>query len=238
MRQENIIQQYEKLNEEVYTTDMTSSYRKYDEAFIHTKAYKHIAGIIRQTLHSLPSGARVLDVGCGTGRYFHLLDNISTLTGIDVSHNMLEQARFPFRRELIPVNDITLIEGNFYHYDFGAEKFDFIYSIGVLGEHVPFDTHICNRLFELLNEDGKLLFTVVDIEPRKNLKRKLAERLYPILPGSIKKVLDKRWETCYMTYDQLNDIMKQSGFSSYTITRYVSEDPKWEGVHLECVATR
>ena len=38
------------------------------------------------------SGLRVLDLGCGTGRYFHCLNNISCLVGIDISPDMLEVA--------------------------------------------------------------------------------------------------------------------------------------------------
>ena len=37
----------------------------------------------------------VLDLGCGTGRYFWGLRNVTTLTGLDASAPMLEEARHP-----------------------------------------------------------------------------------------------------------------------------------------------
>ncbi|HRO42978.1 MAG TPA: class I SAM-dependent methyltransferase [Flavipsychrobacter sp.] len=238
MNAKNLVQQALLENEKVYDTDMSNSYRNYDEEFVHTKAYEHIAGKIKELTQSFPYQISVLDVGCGTGRYFHILQNLKELTGIDVSGNMLQKAKKPFRRADIPLEDIKLIEGNFYDYDFGNKKFDFIYSIGVLGEHTVFDKHVCRKLRSLLNYSGKIFFSVVDIEPRKNTKRKLAEAAYPLMPKSMKQIFDKRWQTCYMTYKQLDDIVKTERFSSYEIDRYVSEDPLWEGVHLECTAYR
>jgi len=236
MKANDLVKQSLLENEKVYDTGMSINYRKYDEEFVNTKAYSHIAGKIRALTGAFTHPIDVLDVGCGTGRYFHVLQHLQELTGIDVSANMLEKARDPFRRSDMPLASIQLIEGNFYDYDFGNRKFDFIYSVGVLGEHTVFDQHICAKLFSLLKEGGKLFFTVVDIEPRKNTKRKLAEAAYPFLPKSIQEIFDKRWESCYMTYEDLDNIMKAEPFDFYEIERYVSEDPLWEGVHLECIA--
>lgn len=238
MTDRQTILHYEQENEQVYTETMTTGYRKYDAEFIHTKAYQHFSSLIKETLKTLPTPVSVLDVGCGTGRYFHVLTNIASLTGIDVSENMLKEAANPYKREDVPVDEIKLIHSNFYFHDFGNEKFDFIYSIGVLGEHAIFDAHTRDKLFYLLNKGGKLVFSVVDLEPRKNWKRKLAETLYPLLPKSLKSALDKRWKICYMTWAQLDEMMKAGQFSHYEIKRYASEDPKWEGVHLECIATK
>lgn len=231
-----LVQQSLLENERVYDVGMSTNYRKYDEAFVHTKAYTHIAGKISRLSGSFKRPISVLDVGCGTGRYFHTLNNLNELVGIDVSANMLREARNPYRKADVANASIELIQGNFYNYNFGDRKFDFIYSIGVLGEHTVFDQHVCHKLYSLLADNGVLLFSVVDIEPRKNFKRRMAEALYPFLPIRLQKVLDNRWATCYMTYEELDDIMKGENFTSHEIERYVSEDPLWEGVHLECIA--
>jgi ubiquinone/menaquinone biosynthesis C-methylase UbiE len=238
MNSHNLVSQRLVENEKNYNPDMCNSYRRYDEQFIHTKAYLHYAGQIRKLTEDFRRPISVLDVGCGTGRYFHALRNLQSLTGIDVSPNMLAQAQDPFQRGAIPLQHIELIQGNFYDYNFGGQQFDFIYSVGVLGEHTVFDQHICDKLHGLLKDNGRLFFTNVDIEPRKNLKRKSAEAVYPLMPESMKRIFDKRWQTCYMTYRQLDEVMKQGMFSSYQISRYVSEDPSWKGVHLDCFAAK
>jgi SAM-dependent methyltransferase len=179
-----------------------------------------------------------LDIGCGTGRFFHLFNNVALLTGIDVSKDMLAFANNPLPPGQLDINTLELIEASFFTHDFKDVKYDIIYSIGVLGEHVPFDETTAEKIYGLLSENGKAYFTIVDLEPRKNTKRKIAETLYPLLPKGIRQKLDARWEICYLTYDELDAIMKPQPFSSYKIERYTSEDPLWEGVHLECFASK
>ncbi|MBS1781885.1 MAG: class I SAM-dependent methyltransferase [Bacteroidetes bacterium] len=223
---------------QVYDPATTVNYRQYDDKFIQTKAYLHLAGKLSNLCQSFERPIAMLDVGCGTGRYFHVLTNVDRLFAMDYSENMLVQAQHPFREAEISMDKIVFKQGNFYDFDFENQSFDFIYSIGVLGEHTVFDRHVCNKLFELLRPGGKLFFTVVDLEARKTFKRKIMESLYPFVPTSIKQILDKRWETCYLTWNQLENIVSKQGFKTYQIERYASEDPKWKGVHLECIATK
>ncbi|MBS1589455.1 MAG: class I SAM-dependent methyltransferase [Bacteroidetes bacterium] len=222
----------------VYDPTTTANYRQYDEDFIHTKAYLHLASKLKFLCQSFERPITILDVGCGTGRYFHVLTHVDRLIALDYSENMLLQAQHPFREAEIPMDKIVFHQGNFYDFDFGNQSFDFIYSIGVLGEHTVFDEHVCNKLFKLLRPGGKLYFTVVDLQSRKSFKRKIMEALYPFTPIGIKRILDKRWETCYLTWTQLDNIVSKQGFEVYQIERYISEDPKWKGVHLECIATK
>ena len=53
----------------------------------------------------------VLDLGCGTGRYFWGLRNARALTGIDASEAMLEEARRPIHAERLTALPITLFRG-------------------------------------------------------------------------------------------------------------------------------
>src|SRR3974390_2519613 len=57
--------------------------------------YAQAFGILEQLLlNELPSGARILDVGCGTGHLSkRLFDRGYLVTGIDISEDMLEYAR-------------------------------------------------------------------------------------------------------------------------------------------------
>ncbi len=238
MKSNSLLQQSLRENAAVYNADMSLNYRRYDEQFIHTPAYTHIAGKISALTSAFQRPISILDIGCGTGRYFHALHNARSIMGIDVSPEMLREARTPFGAERLANIRVELVSGNFYDHEFGGRKFDFIYSIGVLGEHTVFDSHVAGKMFELLREGGVCFFSVVDIEPRKNAKRRLAEVAYPFLPRPVKAVLDKRWETCYMTLEQLTEIMNKQNFRNFEIERYISEDPLWEGVHLECIARK
>ncbi|MEV5303892.1 MULTISPECIES: class I SAM-dependent DNA methyltransferase [Streptomyces] len=66
--------------------------KRYDEAFPHKEG--QIAAVQR-LLSELPAGARVLDVGCGTGlpTAGQLTDAGHRVTGVDLSAGMLELAR-------------------------------------------------------------------------------------------------------------------------------------------------
>lgn len=222
----------------LYNKDYSENYRHFDEQFADMPDYKHFVPLLKQITASFNRPIKVMEVGCGTGRYFHALQNTEELTGIDISAHMLEMAKTPLKSNEVNIPLINLIEGSVFEHDFGKEKFDFIYSIGVLGEHAPFTKQICEKLYNLLNEDGILYFTVVDIDDRKNFKRKLAETAYPLLPGAIKAILNKRWETNYMTFIQLDQMMSASRFDEYNIDVYRAAGGGWVGAHLECTAQK
>ena len=102
-----------------------------------------------------------LEIGCGTGRYFHALKNIDKLTGIDPSEKMLIEAKTPFKKESIAASVITLVQSDLMNYLPGT-KFDFVYSFGVLGEHIPFDRNSAKHIHTLLQNNGDFYFTVIN----------------------------------------------------------------------------
>lgn len=76
--------------------------------------------IVRELLSmlKLPQNGQLLDIGCGTGNYtlqFH--NNGASCTGIDISHEMLSQAR-------MKSSEITWIQGNACQLPFKNEKYD------------------------------------------------------------------------------------------------------------------
>ena len=82
----------------------------------------------------------MLDLGCGTGRYFWGLRQVKTLTGLDASAAMLDEARHPIHADRVAAGSaITLVEGDVMTHEFAPASFDLVYSIGVLAEHVPLD---------------------------------------------------------------------------------------------------
>lgn len=222
----------------LYDQSYSENYRHFDDRYVGSPDYNHFVPLLKELTASFKRPIKVLEVGCGTGRYFHALQNTYELTGIDIAKPMLKLAENPLKSEEVSIPLINLIEGSVFEHDFGDERFDLIYSIGVLGEHAPFTKAICDKLFNLLNDDGTVYTTIVDLENRKNMKRRLAETAYPLLPGRIKEVLDKRWVSNYMTHHELDRLMSASQFDDYNITNYKAEGGGWTGAHHEVIANK
>jgi len=108
----------------------------------------------------------VLELGCGTGRYFHLLSNVSTLVGVDISSAMLERANENLQTMSALSGCTRLINSDFVNLQL-HELFDFIYSIGTLGEYCKFNSEIISKIIGWLKPSGFLFFTIVDAESYK-----------------------------------------------------------------------
>ena len=165
---------------------------------------------------------------------------VEKIIGIDISTYMLEQAANPIRKEDIKTTKIDLLCGNIFEIDLPMQSFDFIYSLGVLGERSPFDQFICNKLYNLLKPNGKLYFSVEDIASKKNksLKRTIVKIMYPLLPTIFQKKFNERWKGFSMSHEELKGIMEHSDFVDYEISRHLSTAPKWKGAHYLCLAKK
>ena len=137
----------------------------------------------------------VLDLGCGTGRYFWGLRRVATLTGLDASAPMLDEARHPIHADRLPVVPISLIHGDVMSHAFPSGSFDLVYSIGELAEHVPLDRTVAERVHAWLRPGGRLAFTSVHPEspsvPR-TLPRRLASAAVAVLPEALTGTLHPR----------------------------------------------
>jgi len=105
---------------------------------------------------------KVLDLGCGNGRFYNSFKNVDYL-GIDVSTKLIEIAKRLHPEAKFEVSSIESMPDKF---------FDKIYSIAVL-HHIPSHELRLNFLKEIkraLKDDGKLILTVW------NLKEKMKKR--------------------------------------------------------------
>lgn len=224
----------------VFDQNYSKNYRDSDELEVQSDEHVRLCETLRQISISFGHAVSALDLGCGTGRYFHCLQNVERLVAIDVAIEMLKQARSPVKGQSFNIRRLDLICANGLDIQLFTQ-FDFIYSIGVLGEHAPWDVPTCNRLFDLLKPGGKLFFTVVDVFsrfPYMTWKRRLAETVNLVLPSSWKGRLRERLETFYMTERELTAIFKKSKFGNYESRKHVSTARLWTGAHYECVATK
>ena len=112
---------------------------------------------------SVPCNARpfsVLDVGCGTGRYFRFFADADLVVGLDPSSEMLKQAQCAVGVETLrrpPVlvigktDDIPLLPGTF----------DLVYCIGVLGQLVPISKAQLEYLLKFCRKGGTAILSVL-----------------------------------------------------------------------------
>jgi SAM-dependent methyltransferase len=231
----------EKRIKQQYDQSYSRGYRIRDEIEVTTEDHAHHCAILRSLTTKFDHEISALDIGCGTGLFFHCLRNTKTLVGIDVSPFMLEEANNPVKPEDITVKNIDLRCENIFDIEFPEHSFEFVYSIGVLGNHSPFDLFVCDKVHRLLKENGVFFFTVVDISSklqRKSMKRRMAESVYPMLPRPLKTRLDRRWHYFYMTREDLDTVMRRSPFQNYQIQRSVSTSPMWRGAYFECIARK
>lgn len=230
---------------DMYNEQHSKEYRNGDESAIQYGSRKHYCNLLQEISVSFDYKISVLDVGCGTGRYFHCLRNVKKLIGLDISFHMLKQALNPVKKKEIDVANLELLCGDIFNISISSQFFDFIYSIGVLGEYSPFNPYICNKLFDLLKPYGKLFITIVDINSRMqhlenelpNLKRRILAKTFPFLPSKIKKYFNRNLSSLYMTDKEIIDILKRSAFTKHEISKYKNPTGSgWQGTHYDCLA--
>jgi SAM-dependent methyltransferase len=223
---------------------ITAQYRRDDEIEVRTANHRRLCRLLGSISRSFAHPIRALDVGCGTGRYFHCLESVSDLTGLDVSNEMLTAAREPVLSELVTARHINLLRGNAYLVNFPPGSFDFIYSLGMFGQGCPVNVEICTRLYQWLAPGGKLLFNTVDFAglPLKDqaLKR-IRSIVYPALTKPLKRKLDSRKRRSPwfgMSRRALVRVLNQSPFRDFQVTSHACESPLWQGRHLQCLASK
>ena len=143
---------------ELYTDAYADRYLAQDNVAGPSDAVARLSAWLRAICAGFQGPIDALDLGCGTGRYFHALVGVRRLVGIDVSRAMLDRAR----KRNSAASVVSLIEGDFLTHEFGAAEFDFVYAIGVLAEHSPFDAILAARVRRWLKPGGRFAFTTVD----------------------------------------------------------------------------
>ena len=110
------------------------------------------------SLLPMESGAKVLDLGCGTGleleEYFNLNPD-ANVTGIDLSEAMLKSLK-----EKFPNKSINLVLGSYFDVPCGENKYDAAVSVESL-HHFPAEQKetVYRKLFAALKENGRFVLT-------------------------------------------------------------------------------
>lgn len=219
-------------------------YRRDDELEVQSSNHRRLWALLRGICLSFPFPITVLEAGCGTGRYFHCLENVEQLVGLDVSPEMLEGAENPVLREHISIGRVSLVCENVFRATFAPGTFDFIYSLGMFGNGCPMTPEIGERFFRWLRGGGKLFFDVLSSAnlPFQVQMRQRARRIaYPFLPPRIRRRLDRRqarMPLCALSGIELNAIMGLTPFDEFYISIQTDAPTRWGGAHLECLAVK
>jgi SAM-dependent methyltransferase len=237
---------YQELEEAVREgyRQVSARYRGDDEIEVLTRNHFRLARLLKAVCQSFPSRIRVLDLGCGTGRYFHCLPNVSELTGIDISEDMLAAARAPVLKEQITAERIRLCRGNACLVSFPAGSFDFVYSLGMFGHGCPVTVELCNRIYDWMSPGGKFLFNVVDSAglPVCTRMRRWARRFVPAALPKLWRPREhgRRAQTPLfaLTKGDAEQLASRTRFSAFAITPRLCDSPLWQGRHLECLASK
>lgn len=234
-------QQMEDKLKEIYRQN-TAAYRQDDEIEARTDHHCWLWKTLADISGSFGREISVLDAGCGTGRYFHCLQNVRRLVGVDVSPEMLEAAKNPIRQHLISAKTTELVCANIHTETFPPASFDFIYSIGMFGYGCPLNLELFDRFYDWLAPDGLLFFDVCDVTglPRKiRLKRRVRKALYRVVPNHLKRRLDEREKFLPFFSFSRRDLFRLlclSDFSELKIYSRPVNSPSWGDKKLECVA--
>jgi cyclopropane fatty-acyl-phospholipid synthase-like methyltransferase len=148
------------------------------------------------------SGARVLDIGCGTGRYSIecIKRGASRVVGIDFAPSMVEFSR-KMAHEMGVSDKCEFICGDFLKYSF-EEEFDIILALG---------------FFDYVKEAGPVFEKISRLRPRKFV----ASFPKPTAIWSFQRKIRYYWIKKCAVYDysleQLQQLFKEAPFSDFKI---------------------
>ncbi|MDP2684041.1 MAG: class I SAM-dependent methyltransferase [bacterium] len=109
--------------------------------------------IVKKILKKYPLG-KVLDLGCGTGRYSLYLDSLGhSVTGIDISEDMIKLAREKSRK-------VQFIQGDIRNLPFEDNRFDIVVS-GLAVHYVKNLEKTINEFSRVLRPGGQLVISSI-----------------------------------------------------------------------------
>ncbi len=212
-----------------------ANYNKIAKDFSNTRAtfweeLNFIKGLIKEN-------DKILDLGCGNGRFFEQLDgkNIS-YTGSDTSEELLNIARQKYE------SNVKFIKTEGINLPFEDNSFDTIFSFAVL-HHIPSKKlrgQFIKEAHRVLKSDGTLVISVWNLWQRKfinfiikytflkifmlaNLdfkdiylnfgKYKKSRFLHAFTKRELKKILEKN----YFKIKKIEEIKRKSGYSNFIV---------------------
>lgn len=168
----------------------------------------------------LTPGARLLDVGCGTGRHLLELRHLpGCFVGLDMSRDDLRALHYKLtvmERERPVSATINSVQGDGERLPFADGLFDCVICTETL-EHVPDDRLVARELVRVLRPGGTLVISVPD-EYSERILWKISYR-YRNTPGGHVRIYRR---------DDIKRLMGESGARPYAIEfRHSLEAVRW-----------
>ena len=216
----------------LYDRPYAERYRAHDDTLSDSAPYRGFVAWLQRVCDAFAHPIDVLDLGCGTGRYFSALGCARTIIGLDASEDMLAKARRPIGADSITAQ-VTLIHGDVFSHRFEPGTFDLVYSIGVLAEHAPLNADLVARVHGWLRAGGRFAFSTVHPDSpsiARTATRTFASAVERVAFGAPRRWLRSRLLAGGMYADERWIAERlQPGFVIESIERFVSE------AHLHCL---
>jgi len=169
------------------------------------------------SLLPLKKGARVLDLGCGTGlelEFYFQLNSDASVVGIDLSADMLEilQRKFADKR-------VDLINDSYFNVPLGESRFDATVSVESLHHYTDAQKlSLYRKLNKALTENGFFVLTDYFAESEA------LEKIYFLELERLKSEQGLKPDEFYhydtpLTAEHEINVLKQAGFSDVRIMR-------------------
>lgn len=144
-----------KISVEKKTSDLyTELWKPFEEEILNNESYKLITGRLNQTIvKNYIRGKRVLDMGCGSGRYSIALSMIGAkeVVAVDYQEKSFQNAKKFCQSKRL---NVQFREANCLKLPFKRESFDFVFSNGVL-HHTRSIKNGLSELERVLKRGGK-----------------------------------------------------------------------------------
>jgi len=180
----------------------------YDTHYDHPRGRCYHTHLSQYLMQSLPKGAELLDIGCGTGLFVEKYISVGgSAIGLDLSRRMIERARYR-----CPATDFTIGTGE--SIPFCDNSFDAVSSLMVFSylkdPHVMLD-----EAYRVLKPGGAIAICT--------LGKKLITRGIPALyliseKIKVKHVVMKNFGERYYDEDEMYKIFRHAGFINSCVT--------------------
>jgi ubiquinone/menaquinone biosynthesis C-methylase UbiE len=151
-------------------------------------------------LNALPSGSKILDVGCGNGRHLSIRDGDCDMYGCDISANMIEKAKSKNKHvEIRKINTAASLP-------YPDNYFDGLICIAVI--HHIVDKYERERAIlemqRVVKPGGKILITVWSTEAIKPTWKRLSDSSDYLVPWNGNKSAEKNDNIYLRFYHMFN----------------------------------